>query len=65
MKFVNQDFLTYKATADLHGVKPALVQKIISDLKRDEDFITKRKQKLIGKEERVEQVERYAAALLE
>ena len=60
---VNEDFLTFKATADLHGVKPALVQKIISDLKKDENFITKRKQKLIGKEERVEQVKRYVAAL--
>ena len=65
VKSVNQDFLTYKATADLHGVKTALVQKIISDLKKNEDFINKRKQKLILKEEQVEQVERYSAALLQ
>ena len=64
VKSVNQDFLTYKATADLHGVKPSLVQKIISDLKKDEDFITKRNKKLILKEERVEQVKRYSAAML-
>ena len=40
------------------------MQKIISDLKKDEDFITKRKKKLILKEERVEQVKRYSAAML-
>ena len=64
VKSVNEDLLTYKATADLHCVKPALVQKIISDVKKDEDFITKRKRKLLEKEERVECVKRYAATLL-
>ena len=62
---LSEDLLTYKATADLHGVKPALVQKIISDVKKDEDFINKRKRKLLEKEERVECVKRYAAVLLE
>ena len=64
VKSVNEEFLTFKATAVQHEVKPILLQKIISNLKKDEDFINKRKQKLLEKEERVEHVERNASVLL-
>ena len=42
---VNVKFYSYKQTADLHGVKPALVQRIMAECKKDSQFISKRRSK--------------------
>ena len=57
---VKVDHRTYKDAAALHCVKPALVQTIMSSLKKDPEYITKRKQKLQAKVQEKEMVAQHA-----
>ena len=56
--------LSYKEAADLHWVKPALVQGIMSKWKKDPEYLSKRRQKLQDKADNIEQVHNYAERLL-
>jgi hypothetical protein len=49
IRSVKDDRLTYKAAADVHGVKPSLVQSLMSKFKKDPDFTTKRRMKEFDK----------------
>ena len=53
---VKVNFLNYQDAADLHNIKPTLVQSIMSGLKKDSDFIKKRKEKIEAKLLKKEQV---------
>jgi hypothetical protein len=47
---IKVDYLTYKSAADLHNIKFSLVSSIMTNLKKDPEYITKRKEKLQIKE---------------
>ena len=42
---VKVEHQTYKGAADLHNVKPALVQKLMKSIKVDPEYINKRRAK--------------------
>ena len=46
VRSVKVDYQTYKGAADLHRVKPALVMEIMASLKKDPEYINKRRLKL-------------------
>jgi len=51
--------MTHKEAADFHRVKPLLVSRIMSSMKKDPEFISKREDKMKGKQEVRERVETY------
>ena len=55
---------TYKEAAAKHMVKPSLVQTIMSSIKKDPEFISKRVQKMEKKQEQKEMVETYVETKL-
>ena len=56
--------MSHKQAADLHRVKPTLVHKIMSDWKKDPNFISKRREKLKEKEDAVELVSEYTERMI-
>lgn len=57
--------LTYEQAAALHMVKPTLVQSLMTRMKKDPEFISKKVQKMEDKQQAKEKVETYVNSQLE